>query len=216
LFAILGVLERWSQNIAWPTILNSLLDPTLFVHTVLVLVVASYLVDAGNDLALERPLDGRRRDIQIAATAQQSVLVETKSPQRLRTGSLLTAKEASDVVSDAFRHTRTGPTGQLPASHPGLLAIGGFYQPEHNLELLENAARNLLTGPRLALEHIVGVLVVTLDVAATNVDSITGEIRRDARLMTIMRHRLVENPRYTGSLRVFRGTAAQRTREGEV
>jgi hypothetical protein len=194
LHTIIGILERWRHHPVWPALRAVLLSE--FEHTVAHLVMASYLVDAGNGVGIGAP-EGRIGvkvpDMWVQADVSKRLSLEVKTPVRLRgPRPTMPEGEAVKLLVSHLKRTVSGAHGQLSGGD-GILAICGFSLERADLDVLESTARSLL-GSR-AHRHVRFVGIVLATVGFTSQD----DGRAIAGSADI---RLVMHPGYKGDLKV--------------
>lgn len=182
-----SLLERWRHHPEWERIRQGLISE--FEHTINHLVVASYLVDAGNGVGIGRPQGAGVKvpDVWIQTDALLRVELEVKAPLRLRGGASLTPPEARQLVERYIKKTVSGKTGQL-SGRDGVLAIGGFALRADDLDALATAAHEILEGRSHRHPHLVAILVTTIGLIVDGASASSG-----------MEHRLVPHPGYRGT-----------------
>ncbi len=194
----LRVLEAWHGDPCWPGIVRSLENPTYFRHAVICLAYASFLVDAGNDVALQEETVTRSADIQIAVRSNLFTGAEVKSPTALQDPEEpISIADADRLVGGAMKDAGTGPRGQLSPDRPGLLAIGGFNLREIDLETLQEASRGLLLRTGGWRRHIVAISILSFGIASLP-SEITGREEGET-IEAIFDIRTSLNPQYTGN-----------------
>src|ERR1700682_2458374 len=97
--------RRWSHDPAWPHLVAALRNSNDVRHNVMLLTVASYLVDHGNGVGLmARSTDGRIPDAWLRASLLEHLELEVKTPQALRgPRTLLGADDAFRVLERQLR-----------------------------------------------------------------------------------------------------------------
>ncbi len=118
--------RRWRRHPVWRELQTSLGDPGQVQHTVILLTVASMLVDAKNGVGLvsENDPGGRRADLWLQPTFERLDL-EVKTPQALRgpLGESLTSDHAVRIVETRLDQAAQ----QLDPNLSGIVAIGGYH-----------------------------------------------------------------------------------------
>jgi hypothetical protein len=197
----LASFERWSNDPCWPSIVASLSNPSDYLHSVVLLVAASYLTDAGNGVELVRaPGTKRAADMRIHVTAQTAVNTEVKTPRALiRPEAPLTLDGARKIVQDQMSSAKSSAGGQLDPSDPGLLIIGGFGLREGDQTVLRLAARDELRRRGSSRGHVLGIALVSLGAVLESAPATAG----GAVSLTGTAHtEIVLNQRYEGTIAV--------------
>jgi hypothetical protein len=141
----LSILERWSKNPVWPTIHPSLKSPTDYVHSIILLAAASWMVDVGNGANLVVETGIRLHDVAISLSASERLRLEVKAPVALQDAPRpLTGQEAYDIMKSARRKAGTGPGGQLGGSGQAILVVGGMRLRASDVSLLKGTVPRVL------------------------------------------------------------------------
>ena len=198
--------RRWENDPGWPRILSSLTNPTDYAHTLLLLVTANHLRDAGNAIGLQPETTARTADLWVITGASEHCNIEVKSPQILvDPPAVITPQEASKVIGDTTSKAGLGRSGQLKSDHPGLLLIGGFGLNSEDLAPLRTAAEEFLatSGPRYP--HFMGFVLTSLQVLATNIVNVEQGVALGGpgtSFEGVAQVELVRNPSYSGAVRL--------------
>jgi hypothetical protein len=176
-------------------------------HAVITLLVASYLVDAGNGVGVvdDAGSEGRIPDIWVRSTLIERLELEVKSPRALRAPATLPSEEESArIIEGQVDEAASSKRGQLSPNHSGIVAIGTFHIGPSGLDLLERATHLVLEGQRERKRHVAAVLLCEVSYQTTTELDGTGAVRRISFTPT-MDHRLVYHPGYSGALRITEG-----------
>lgn len=197
--AITSLLDRWRNHPAWQRLVNTLRDANELRHTITVLILASYLVDAGNGVGIVfQASAGRVADLWLQSDAFRRCDVEVKAPQLLR-GPLrsgLGDAMAESLVEKSLQKAASGKRGQLRHEQSGaILAIGSFHLGTHNLDVLESAGKRVLN--RHSKPFLMGLLF------ADSRTQIAGSAPGPWRVNSTMEHRLVLHDGYTGQIKLM-------------
>jgi hypothetical protein len=197
LVATVALFDRWRNHPAWPELVRSLVTPAEAQHAVMLLVTASYLVDAGNGVGIvTQDSSGRRiADLWVDPSLAERLHLEVKTPQALR-GPRVTAlelTEAEALVETLINKAASTARGQLDPRHPGMLAIGGFHLGPGGLDLLADAGRRVLErqARQGRKRHLAALVVSELSYEATA-----------AGFSTMLNRRLIRHPGYAGALTI--------------
>lgn len=191
---ILAVLQRWQTHAAWSGLVSAL--PTEFEHTVAHLVMASYLVDAGNGVGIGKPegmVGVKVPDMWVQADVSKRLDLEVKTPVSLRgPRSAVSREEAARMLKHHLKRTVSGGSQQL-SGRDGILALCGFSLESPDLDVLEATAQSLLASRAQRHTRFVGIVVATIGFTAEEHGrEITGS----------MDTRLVIHPGYKGTLKI--------------
>jgi hypothetical protein len=200
LTGLTAMLQRWRNHPAWAAIVQTLSHETEPLHSLVLLLVASYLVDANNGVGLHLETEGGKvPDMWLRPSVSEKLDVEVKTPLQLRSPEVPLTAEASELC---IVETMKKASKQLRGDH-NLLVIGGFHLGE-SLDQLEVAARSVLVsnGSR---QNYIGILLCDLTFETTK----SAFRRTTLSYSTTMRTRLVSHPGYTGGLSIVRDAAVQ-------
>ena len=198
LLATVSMVRRWRHHPAWPALVASLTNPTEVQHTVMTLLVASFLVDSGNGVGIvTNGLRGRIPDLWAQPTVIERLDVEVKTPLALRgpRPSPLDREEAVQLVERLLNDAASSSRGQLDPSCSGVLAIGGYHLGEGGVEALEGAVTEVLGRQRHRKPHVVGVIVCQASYRYS-------KSKAGISMMPTLHQRLVRHPGYMGDLDV--------------
>lgn len=164
LTSLIGMLDRWNNHPAMPDLLATLSHQTEPQHTLMLLVIASYLADAGNGVGLyfgETP--GKVADMWLQPSLGERLELELKVPLALRSPDRpLSPEAASRVIEKAIKKAH----GQLRTGSSHMLAIGGLHIGE-SIQALEIAARKLLHNQRGRRQQFMGILIADMSFRST-------------------------------------------------
>jgi hypothetical protein len=123
-------LRRWRSHPAFPSLASTLADPIESQHTVMLLAIASYLVDYGNNgVGIVTEATGQRiPDRYVQSSLFDRLDVEVKTPLALRgpRPTRLELPETINVVERQVKYAASSTTGQLDPRGSGILALGGI------------------------------------------------------------------------------------------
>jgi len=213
-----SVFDRWKHHPAYARIVSSLQNGDAVQHAVTTLLVASYLVDAGNGVGVvdDNGLGGRIPDVWVRPTVIERLDLEVKSPLVLRAPvTLPSEEEAARIIERQLSNAASSKRGQLSSDHSGIVAIGTFHMGHGGLDLLERATRLVLERQRERKRHVAAVLLCEVSYQTTTELDGTGAVQRISFTPT-MDHRLVYHPGYSGALRITEGTPWSTWRQNQV
>jgi hypothetical protein len=193
--------ERWRNIPCWQSIVASLSNPSDYLHSVVLLVAASYLTDVGNGVELvDAPGDERMADMRVHPTAKEIVNTEVKTPRSLiRPDAPLTLDRARKVVQKQMSSASTSEGGQLDPGHPGLLILGGFGLREEDFDVLQLAATDELRRRRGTGGHVMGIALVSVGAEVENRPAVAGG---GGSLSGTARIEIVLNEGYDGAIAI--------------
>ncbi|MCA1707887.1 MAG: hypothetical protein LC808_33275 [Actinobacteria bacterium] len=198
LWATVSMFHRWRFHPAWSALVASLTNPTEVQHSVMTLLVASYLVDSGNGVGIVTDgAPGRISDLWAQPTVVERLDLEVKTPLDLRgpRERPINREEAIRLVERLFNEAASSSRGQLDPTQSGLLAVGGYHLGPGGIETLEKAAEEVLRRQKDRKPHVVGIIVCEA--------SYVYETTPAGMSMTpVMHQRLVQHPGYSGGLDV--------------
>lgn len=218
LVTTVSVFDRWQHHPAYARIVSSLPNGDAVQHAVTTLLVASYLVDAGNGVGIvdDDGLGGRIPDIWVRPTLIERLDLEVKSPLALRAPvTLPSEEEAARIIERQLDEAASSKRGQLSPDHSGIVAIGTFHMGQGGLDVLERATRLVLEQQRERKRHVAAVLLCEVSYQTTTEIDDVGAVQRTFFTPT-MDHRLVYHPGYSGALRIAEGTPWSSWRENRV
>jgi uncharacterized Zn finger protein (UPF0148 family) len=205
LWTTVTMFHRWRFHPAWPSLVASLTNPTEVQHSVMTLLVASYLVDSGNGVGIVTVgPPGRIPDLWALPTVVEQLDLEVKTPLDLRgpRARPLDDHGAFRLVERLFNEAASSSRGQLNPSHSGVLAIGGYHLGQGGVDTLEKAAQEVLRRQSHRKPHVAGIIVCE--------SSYVYETTAAGTSMTpAMHQRLIRHPGYTGGLDLRDGPDAQ-------
>ncbi|MHB8507064.1 MAG: hypothetical protein ACYDGR_00235 [Candidatus Dormibacteria bacterium] len=194
--------RRWSHHPAWPHLVAALRNSNDVQHNVMLLTVASYLVDHGNGIGLMgRSTDRRIPDAWVRPSLLERLELEVKTPQALRgPRPTLAADEAFRILEKQLRKAGSTARGQIDPEHSGVVVVGAYHAGTTGMDVLEAAATRLLMHQRKRKRHIAAVILTDIGYKLT----IPGEPGKgDGGAMTpSLDVRVVRHPGYEGGLRL--------------
>lgn len=199
LITMTAMLKRWRHHPAWSSIIQTLSHETEPLHSLVLLTVASYLVDANNGVGLHlETAGGKVPDMWLAPGLGERLDVEVKTPLQLRSPvETLTPEACERCINETMKKA----SKQLRGEH-NLLVVGGFHLGE-SLDRLDAAAQKILTAKKSRTNYV-GILICDITFEAGQ-----NAFQRAALSYTpAMATRLVTHPGYDGSLSIVRDAAA--------
>jgi hypothetical protein len=206
LVGTVAMFARWRNHPAWPELVHSLSTQTEGQHALMLLVIASYLVDAGNGVGIvPHGMKGRISDIWVEPSLVERLHLEVKTPQALRgpRATHITGPEAENVVERILKKAASTARGQLDPRHSGIVAVGGFHLGAGALDCLADAARRVLNRQAQAERkgHLAAVVVSELSYETRTVRQPDGSAEL-VHFSTTLTTRLVRHPGYRGELSI--------------
>jgi hypothetical protein len=149
--------RRWQNHPACPALRRGLIAETE--HTVMLLAVASYLVDAGNGIGIHvnpKSQHVTTADIWIEPDLTERVDLEIKTPLALRSPKQpISVPDAMKVLERALKKS----SHQRRNTRSSLLVIGGYHMGE-SYETVVSTAKGLLALERRRWPSLAGLVVV--------------------------------------------------------
>lgn len=154
------VLARWRDHIHFPILAQEFC--AYFYHTLIQLVVASYLTDHGNRIAINvaGEKEGvRNADLYVRLSGSEKLFVEIKGPEAFEwIASDITLGKMKKVVEKCLSNSR----GQIDINNPGILVIGSTCLENDFLAALEKVLRSVLHAKGRSYKAIAGIATVGL------------------------------------------------------
>ena len=154
------VLERWRDHIHFPILAQEFC--AYFYHTLIQLVIASYLTDHGNLIAINvaGEKEGvRNADLYVRLSGSERLFIEIKSPEAFEWITPDTKLgEMKKVVEKCLSKSR----GQIDMNNPGILVIGSTCLENGFLANLEKVSRSVLQAKGRSYKAIAGIATVGL------------------------------------------------------
>jgi hypothetical protein len=206
LVTVVSLFRRWSEHPMWAKLVATLTHETEVQHSLMVLAVASYLVDAGNGVGIVGAASaGRIADLWAEPSLLERLDVEVKTPQDLRgpRESPLQLDEAVRVVERQVKKAASTRHGQLKPDGSGILALGAYHLGEGATDLLKAAAESVLRRQTGRKEHLAGIIVAELSYQTETVVDASGQVI--STFGPTLENRLVRHPGYRGDLELHEG-----------
>lgn len=215
LYVCVSLCTRWRHHPAYPNLLKTLADGQEVQHTIMLLAVASYLIDAGNGVGIVfRQSNQRIPDLWLTPSITEHLNLEVKTPTEIRgpRKSTITGSEAEKLILRLLKKAASSGSGQLDQRHSGTLAIGGFHLDSRSFDILVRAATRVLASQSSRKQHLAALLIMELNYQTTTViDPIAGTSH--ATFQPLLRSELIKHPGYRGSLDIRRNAASWTTME---
>ena len=213
LMAIVGLFERWRNHPAYAQLLATLTSDVDVSHTVMLLAVASELVDAGNGVGIVHQDEaGRIPDIRLLATGNERAEVEIKAPDFLHgplsadPSDLALEKKLTRLVNDSASSNR----GQLDPFGSGMLAICGFHFSPALMSKLVASARKVLGRQKGRKPHLIAIAF--FDLNCLEVRAGTGS----SIIMPVVNRELVLHPSYSGKMSLSQNPPQRTVSPGQL
>jgi hypothetical protein len=206
LVAVRDLASRWQRHPLFDSVGPYLLNE--YSHAVIALLVADFLVRAGNGVAAPTGGAGRGPDLRVCIGAAEYVPIEIKVPRALQEPPLsLDNGSASAIVAAALEESGTGRKGQLRTGRGGVLVVGGFHLGRQVLQSLERAAETHLLRDLPGRDKLSAIAIASLGVLGHDLQQ-NGEGDIWARRGTVLNPsydlRLALNPRRRDEVLVAR------------
>jgi hypothetical protein len=204
LFTCISLFTRWRNHPAYSHLRKTLADGQEVQHTIMLLAVASYLVDAGNGVGIVfRQSDQRIPDLWLTPSVTERLNLEVKTPTELRgpRKTTITNSEADKLISRLLKKAASSGSGQLDQRHSGTLAIGGFHLGSRSFDTLVRAATRVLASQSSRKNHLAALLIMELSYQTTTVINQTAGPDH-ATFQPVLRAELIKHPGYRGGLEI--------------
>ncbi|MET7878741.1 hypothetical protein ABZS52_17615 [Micromonospora profundi] len=190
--------DRWRHHPAWPHLVATLGTATEGQHSVMMLTLASYLVDADNGVGIlaDNATSGRIADLWLEPSVKKRLELEVKTPLMLRgpISAPLIDSDAEGMVTRLLKKS----AGQLNRDHDGVLAIGGFHLGPGTLERIVDAGTRVL-GRMVHRKAKLAALVVA-EIGAALTEAVDSSGATSVSLSAAVKTRVVQHPGYRGDL----------------
>lgn len=154
------LLERWKDHIHFPVLITEIC--AYFYHSLIQLIVASYLKDAGNRIAINIAGEEggeRTADLYIRISGSEKLFLEIKGPEALEwTNTELKTGKMKKVVEKCLSNSR----GQIDEGKPGVLVIGATCLNMGFLEEFEIIVKKVLKTKGKSYPAVAGICIVGL------------------------------------------------------
>ena len=193
---VLAAGTRWQNHPAWPSLRATLVSDTEMPHTVMLLTVASYLVDANNGVGVHLNPSRQRvttADMWIEPSLSQRVDLEVKTPLALR-GPKTPISEPHAVAIIERTLKKSSPQRRNTAS--SLLIIGGYHMGS-SYNTLVSTAKAMLLLERRKWRGLAGIIIADCTFDAGQ--SLDGG---DTHFAPIARVDIAVHPGYRGDLSI--------------
>lgn len=199
-----SLFQRWQNHPFYSGLVRDLADETSGQHAVMLLGVASYLVDAGNGVGIEsgEGSTGRIADLYTVPVFLERLDIEVKTPFAFRgpLGSPMTYETAKRVVKTLVGKAASTRDGQL-LNKSGILSIGAYHLQPGETDIIEKAAEAALVAQAEHKSHLAAVTVSVVSFQQEIVKRFSGEVVRRSFSPTL-NTRVIRHPGYKGSLTI--------------
>lgn len=190
----LAAARRWQNHPAWPALRASLVSETE--HTIMLLTVASYLVDANNGVGVHvntSRQNATTADMWIEPDLRQRVDLEVKTPVALRSPKLpIPVPHALAILERALKKS----SRQRGNTRTSLLVIGGYHMGQ-SCDTVVSTARGMLALERRRWRGLAGVVVADCTYQAEQLDA-----GRGTQFSPVARFEIALHPGYRGDLSI--------------
>lgn len=192
LMTLLSSAKRWKNHPTWPALRAAFVSEAE--HTLMLLAVASYLVDANNGVGIH--VNPTRQnvgtaDLWIEPDLASRIDLEIKTPQALR-GPVkpLTEPSAIRVVTKALEKSRR----QRRSTRSNLLVIGGYHLGA-SYDVLCSTAKAILVLEQRRWTSLAGIVLVDCTYEA----AMSGGVQQ---FSPVIRTNLAKHPAFSGSVSI--------------
>ncbi|GAA2579531.1 hypothetical protein GCM10010435_65870 [Winogradskya consettensis] len=142
-----SMFHRWRHHPAISDLTRKIAKGTEVRHSVMLLGLASYIVDEVLPVELkEATALGRSADLVTRPVLHEELLIELKTPTALQSPRVqsLSSGEAQKILKKVLGAATSGSRKQLDAANSGMVAVGAFGITDKDFAVLNQAARDLL------------------------------------------------------------------------
>lgn len=198
---VLAAARRWENHPTWPGLRSSLASESEPPHTVMLLTVASYLVDANNGVGVHintSRQDVTTADMWIEPDLSQRVDLEVKTPLALRGPKAPIAEPHAIAI---LERVLKKSARQRRNTRSSLLVVGGYHMGQ-SYEVVVRTAKAMLVLERRKWRGLAGIVIADCTYEA-------GEAAdaQSTQFSPIARVEIVAHPGYNGDLSI--DTSAQ-------
>lgn len=198
---VVNMFERWRNHPACEDLRKSLANSNDVQHSLMQMLVASYLADQGQGVSLVFKKDEGKRipDITVKPTFMEVLQVEIKTPVKLH-GPIDTLKqsEATQVIEKALT-AASAKRGQIDPKHTGIVAICGFHLGQDTLDILEKTATDILQRQSKRKIHLIAVMICALSYRSTETIGVNQEVAKKS-FSPVIKVKTVRHRGYKGGL----------------
>ncbi|ELA9373403.1 hypothetical protein QUO16_004737 [Vibrio parahaemolyticus] len=155
------VLYRWRDHIHFPSMAKELCG--YFYHSLIQLISASYLMDHGNNIALNLTSDEegeRSADLYLKLSGRDKLFIEVKAPESFEwTNEQVGNGKIKKTIEKCLSKSR----GQLDEIKPGILIIGTSCLSPEFLPEIERTVKKVLKNKGRSYSGVAGIGVVGLE-----------------------------------------------------
>jgi len=216
LYAAVEMFHRWRHHPAWRDLVASLRDPSHVRHTVMLMALASVLADAGNGVGVVRASQPGTRipDAWVAVDSHRRLDLEIKTPQAFNEpGAALSFEAAVEVIERHVMRAGSPRGGQILLGRPGVIGFGAFHLGLGGIELLEQAAHEVLRRRGGQRTHIAAIVAVEVTYQFTQIRNRTGTPIA-TNMQPILQYRIALNSDYTQEIPISTDRPHWRTMHG--
>jgi len=197
---VLAVARRWENHPAWPALRNSLVSESEPPHTVMLLAVASYLVDASNGVGVHVDASRNNRttaDMWLEPDLTQRVDLEVKTPRALRGPQALIAEpHAVAILERALKKSGR----QRRNTRSSLLVVGGYHMGQ-SYDVVVRTAKAMLVLERRRWRGLAGIVIADCTYETHN--TADGQ---STQFSPVARVEIATHPGYDGELSIDAGS----------
>jgi hypothetical protein len=171
---VLAAARRWQDHPAWPDLRASLTSDSEPPHTIMLLTVASYLVDANNGVGVHvntSRQNATTADIWIEPNLSQRVDLEVKTPLALRGPKTpILEPRAIAILEGALKKS----SRQRRNTRTSLLIVGGYHMGR-SYDTLVSTAKAMLALESRRWRGLAGIVIV--DCTNKEIQSASGQAK---------------------------------------
>lgn len=181
------VLERWRDHVNFPSMAKELCG--YFYHSLIQLIAASYLMEHGNNIALNLTSDEegeRSADLYLKLSGKDKLFIEVKAPESFEwTNEQVGTGKIKKTIEKCLSKSR----GQLDETKPGILIIGTSCMSREFLPEIEKTVIKVLKSKGKSYSGVAGIGIVGLE-------SISSDFGVESKFSTSYKVFVSHNPHY--------------------
>ena len=183
------VLLRWRNHAYFPVLAKEIC--AYFYHSLVQLIIASYLSDHGNKIAVNLADDEnseRSADLYIRLSGSEKLFIEVKGPELFDwTNSEVSRRKIKKAVEKCLSKSR----GQIDLNNPGILVIGATCLDRSFLPSLQKEVKSVLRNKGRNYKAVAGISIVGLTEVSAQSNPVTG-----SKVSTAFNVNIIENEFY--------------------
>jgi len=185
---------------AWATVRPSLKSSDDYCHTVVTLAAADSLIEHGVDVRLGSEGKTRSADLLVRTGSNIGLRIEVKAPRQLRDPASLALDQCRHLIKKKLHRAGTNASGQLACQDAAILVLRGFGLSNAQLEVLGEAANEVVRGEPEARRHLAYVCLVSLGTLFVDPTRTSQgwQIGPEGHTQATIGYKWIANPNYDG------------------